>query len=64
MEAGLPVAALVLPADQAVEKRKRRSSGRRAAIVIGTIILLPDGSECQVQGFDAQGNPLCYPVAP
>ena len=64
MDAGPPFAAIVLPAEPMVEKRKRRASGGRAAIVIGSIILLPDGSECQVQGFDAQGNPLCYPLAP
>jgi hypothetical protein len=59
-----PVAAFELFAENLVEKRKRRSTGRRAAIVIGTIILLPDGSECRVEGFDAQGNPLCYPLQP
>lgn len=60
---GLPpladVAAFVQPQDI---ERKRRGSGRNAAIVIGTVLILSDGSECVVTAFDAKGNPLCAPV--
>lgn len=52
------VAAIMAP--QELEKRRRH--GRAAAIAIGAIIVLSDGSECVVTGFDAQGHPLCYPV--
>lgn len=53
------VAAIIAP--QELEKRKR-SGGRTAAIVVGTVLILSDGSECVVVAFDAQGNPLCQPV--
>lgn len=53
------VAAIMAP--QELEK-KRRGSSRATAIAIGTILILSDGSECVVAGFDAQGNPLCHPV--
>lgn len=43
-----------------IEKRGRK----RAALAIGAIIILSDGSECQIVGFDAQGRPLCAPVQP
>lgn len=61
MAIDLPVlsdlAAIIAP--QEVEKK--RSKGRSAAIAIGALIILSDGSECVVAGFDAQGRPLCYP---
>ncbi|MBC2835710.1 hypothetical protein H7F16_09365 [Gemmobacter straminiformis] len=41
--------------------RNKRGNSRRAAIVLGTILILSDGSECVVAGFDAQGRPLCHP---
>jgi hypothetical protein len=45
------------------ETEKRKSRGRaKAAIVIGSVLILSDGSECVVAAFDAQGNPLCHPV--
>lgn len=44
--------------------RRNRHRGRTAAIVVGTVLILSDGSECVVAGFDAQGNPLCYPAQP
>lgn len=51
----------VLIAPQEIDKRKGgRGSG--AAVAIGTILILSDGSECVVAAFDAQGNPLCHPV--
>lgn len=46
--------------DAQIEKRGRK----RAALVIGSIIILSDGSECQIVAFDAQGRPLCAPVQP
>lgn len=52
------VAAVLAP--QEVEKKKRNRL-RNAAIAIGTVLILSDGSECVVAGFDAQGNPLCHP---
>jgi hypothetical protein len=54
------VAAIVAP--QETEKRKKGGSGARTtAIVLGTVLILSDGSECVVVGFDGQGNPLCRP---
>ncbi len=53
------LAAFIAP--QEIEKKKSRS-GRTTAIVIGTVLILSDGSECVVAAFDAQGNPLCHPV--
>lgn len=52
------IAAIIAP--QQVERRKR-SRARAAAIVIGSVLILSDGSECVVAGFDAQGRPLCHP---
>lgn len=54
------VAAIIAP--QETEKRKTRGGGRATAIAIGTVLILSDGSECVVAGFDAQGNPLCHPL--
>ena len=49
------VAAIVAP--QVVEKkRKGRGGMRNTAIVVGTVLILSDGSECVVAGFDAQGQ--------
>jgi hypothetical protein len=52
------IAAFIAPQEL---DRKRRGS-RTAAIAIGTVLILSDGSECVVAGFDGQGKPLCYPV--
>lgn len=49
----------ILPSER-VEKRGRK----RAALAIGMILILSDGSECQIVGFDKQGQPLCAPVQP
>ena len=54
----LPDLAAIL-APQEVEKKRRK--GHSAAIAIGTLLILSDGSKCVVAGFDAQGRPLCYP---
>lgn len=53
----LNLAAVIAP--QEVEKKRR--NGRAAALAIGAVIILSDGSRCTVAGFDAQGRPLCYP---
>lgn len=53
------IAAIIAPQEVA---RKRGSRARTAAIVVGTVLILSDGSECVVAGFDEQGNPLCHPV--
>ena len=54
------VAAIIAP--QEIEKRRKGSATRKAAIAIGTVLILSDGSECVVAAFDANGNPLCYPL--
>ena len=56
------VAAIIAPHE--VEKRRKGSSTRNSAIVIGTVLILSDGSECVVAAFDANGTPLCHPVQP
>jgi len=43
-----------------VERRKSRSHG--AMIAVGALIILDDGSECVVAGYDQNGQILCYPV--
>ena len=54
------VAAIIAP--QELEKKKKGGSrATTAAIAIGTVLILSDGSECVVVAFDAQGNPLCQP---
>ncbi|PLL10974.1 hypothetical protein C0V75_16840 [Tabrizicola sp. TH137] len=55
------VAALIAP--QEIEKKKG-GGGRAstAAIAIGTVLILSDGSECVVAGFDAAGQPICHPL--
>lgn len=57
----LPPAAYadILPSER-IEKRGRK----RAALAIGAIIVLSDGSECQIVGYDKQGQPLCAPLQP
>lgn len=54
------LAAIIAP--QEIEKKKRGGSGWAAAIAIGTVLILSDGSECVVAGFDAAGNPICHPL--
>lgn len=45
-------------------KGKKDGNRRRAATVaaIGAILILSDGTKCQVVGHDQQGQPLCVPV--
>lgn len=42
--------------EQVVERR-----AHSAAVAIGALIILDDGSECVVAGYDQNGNVLCYP---
>jgi len=56
------VAAIIAP--QEIEKKKGGGRARTTAIAIGTVLILSDGSECVVVGFDAQGNPICQPTSP
>lgn len=37
-------------------------SRRNAALFVGAIILLGDGSACQIIGFAENGQPLCQPI--
>lgn len=53
------IAAITVP--QELEKRRRHRHQLSTAVVIGGILILSDGSECVVTGFDPKGNPLCYP---
>ena len=56
---------LVEPPALVQEVKKRKGAGRRTrrntAIVIGTILILSDGSECVVTHFDKNGDPWCVP---
>lgn len=57
--------AIEIPGDETwAEPVKRKKDRRRAATVaaIGAIIILSDGSKCQVVAYDQQGQPLCVPV--
>lgn len=56
------IAAILAP--QEIGKKKGRGGGRAAAIAIGTVLILSDGSECVVAGFDAAGYPICHPPMP
>ncbi|MEY4983597.1 MAG: hypothetical protein RIR62_1863 [Pseudomonadota bacterium] len=58
------VAAIIAPQDVDRKRRGGIGSGGKAAIVIGTVLILSDGSECVVTAFDEKGNPLCEPVSP
>lgn len=43
-------------------RKKRGSRARRnAALFVGAVILLPDGSQCRIVAFDQSGRPLCAP---
>jgi hypothetical protein len=43
-------------------KRKKNSRGAATVAAIGTIIILSDGSKCQIVAYDQNGQPLCVPV--
>lgn len=57
--------AIEMPGDETrPELVKRKNDRHKAATVaaIGAIIILSDGSKCEVIGYDQQGRPLCIPV--
>jgi hypothetical protein len=59
--------AIVAPEAQPVRKRSRSKSRRgtsRAALAVGMILIMDDGSRCQIVGFAADGHPLCVPISP
>ena len=43
-------------------KRKKNSRGAATVAAIGAIIILSDGSKCQIVAYDQNGQPLCVPV--
>ena len=58
---------IAIPADDTrpqLVKKKRKKNRRNAATVaaIGAIIILSDGSKCQIVAYDQNGQPLCAPV--
>ena len=56
------IAAVIAP--QEIGKKKGRGGGRAVAIAIGSVLILSDGSQCVVAGFDAAGHPICHPPMP
>jgi hypothetical protein len=57
--------AIEMPKDETrAEPVKRKKNRSRAATVaaIGAIIILSDGSKCQIVAYDQNGQPLCAPV--
>jgi hypothetical protein len=56
--------ALVAPEAQPVRKRSRSKSRRSsAALAVGMVLIMDDGSRCQIVGFAADGHPLCVPIS-
>ncbi len=43
-------------------KGKKKSSRAATVAAIGAIIILSDGSKCQIVAYDQNGQPLCAPV--
>lgn len=41
-------------------KKDRRAVG--LAVAVGAILLMSDGSKCQVVGHDREGRPICLPL--
>jgi hypothetical protein len=57
--------AIEIPGDETRAEPVTRKKDRHIAatmVAIGAIIILSDGSKCQVVGYDKQGQPLCTPV--
>lgn len=48
---------------EARKRRSHRQTNRRrtAALFVGAILILPDGTECRIIAFDQHGRPLCNP---
>lgn len=54
-----------IPGDETRAEPVKRKKDRRktaAVLAIGAIIILSDGSKCQVVAYDKNGEPLCTPV--
>jgi hypothetical protein len=54
-----------IPGDEtrAQPVKRKKNSGRAATVAaIGAIIILSDGSKCQIVAYDQNGQPLCAPV--
>jgi hypothetical protein len=47
---------------QPQQVKKKRGGRTAAAVAIGTVIILQDGSKCTVAGQDRNGQILCYPL--
>lgn len=60
----IPPAIEITGDETRAEPVKRKKNSRRAATVaaIGAIIILSDGSKCQIVAYDQNGQPLCAPV--
>ena len=57
--------AIEIPGDETrAEPVKGKKNKRRAATMaaIGAIIILSDGSKCQIVAYDKNGQPLCAPL--
>jgi hypothetical protein len=57
--------AIEIPSDEtrAQPAKGKKKSGRAATVAaIGAIIILSDGSKCQIVAYDQNGQPLCAPV--
>ena len=70
-DCAMPDAApLILPPVLAVQeesqvhpaKRKKDRRHLGTAVVIGAILLMADGSKCQIVGYDRNGRPICLPL--
>lgn len=48
--------------EMVVQQLDRKRRGR--AVAVGALIILSDGSQCQLLGYDAQGRPICQPPRP
>lgn len=44
------------------EERRERERREAAALTIGAIILLSDGTQCQIVDIDQNGTPWCIPL--
>lgn len=51
-------AAYVAPLLVKKRKKRRRGSAAASALVVGSIVILSDGTRCKVLAFDSQGNPV------
>lgn len=50
-----------LMAPETVKRKRRNRSGRNAALFVGAVILMDDGTACQIVALHPE--PLCVPVS-